>query len=317
MIKIIVYFFVLIFNEGNDTMKKLPFTGSGVALVTPFDENNEINFDTLENLIEMHISHKTDAIIVCGTTGEASVMNDDEHLSVVSFAVGKVNHRVPVIAGCGSNDTNHAVRFSIHSQGLGADALLSVTPYYNKANKSGLYEHFKTIANSVDIPVILYNVPSRTGVNIPIETLKKLSEIENIVAIKEASGNVSYAAQIAAQIPELYIYSGNDDITIPMLSLGGAGVISVAANIIPRQMHDVCKLYEMGKTTESKDIILKYMNLINELFCEVNPVPIKTIMQYLGYNVGKVRLPLGEMEKGNKEKLIKIVNELDIKKYRR
>lgn len=296
-------------------MKKLPFRGSGVAIVTPFDENNEVNYDTFEELIEMHIANKTDAIIVCGTTGEASVMGDDEHLSAVSFAVEKVRHRVPVIAGCGSNDTNHAVRFSIHSQGLGADALLSVTPYYNKANKSGLYEHFKLIAKSVDIPVILYNVPSRTGVNIPIETLKRLSEIENIVAIKEASGNVSYAAQIASQIPDLYIYSGNDDVTIPILSLGGVGVISVAANIIPRQMHDICKMYEIGRTTEAKDILLKYMNLINELFCEVNPVPIKTIMQYLGYNVGKVRLPLGEMERENKERLIKTVNELGIKKY--
>lgn len=297
-------------------MKTLPFTGSGVALVTPFDENNEINYDTFGELIEMHIENKTDAIIVCGTTGEASVMNDDEHLSAVSFAVKKVGHRVPVIAGCGSNDTKHAVRFSIHSQGLGADALLSVTPYYNKSNKSGLYEHFKLIANSVDIPVILYNVPSRTGVNIPIETLKRLSEIDNIVAIKEASGNVSYAAQIASQIPDLYIYSGNDDVTVPILSLGGVGVISVVANIIPDKMHEICKLYEIGKVKESKDMSLKYMNLINELFCEVNPVPVKTIMQYLGYNVGKVRLPLGKMEEGNEERLIKLVNELGIKKYR-
>ncbi len=297
-------------------MKKLPFTGSGVALVTPFDENNEINYDIFSELIEMHIANKTDAIIVCGTTGEASVMNDDEHLSAVSFAVKKVGHRVPVIAGCGSNDTKHAVRFSIHSQGLGADALLSVTPYYNKSNKSGLYEHFKLIANSVDIPVILYNVPSRTGVNIPIETLKRLSEIDNIVAIKEASGNISYAAQIASQIPDLYIYSGNDDVTVPILSLGGVGVISVVANIIPDKMHEICKLYELGKTTESKNMLLKYMDLINELFCEVNPVPVKTIMQYLGYNVGKVRLPLGEMEEGNRERLIKTVNELGIKKYR-
>ncbi len=298
-------------------MKKLPFTGSGVALVTPFDETNKINFDVLEELIEMHIAHKTDAIIVCGTTGEASVMDDDEHLSVVSFAVKKVNHRVPVIAGCGSNDTNHAVRFSMHSQGLGADALLSVTPYYNKANKSGLYEHFKAIANSVDIPVILYNVPSRTGVNIPIDTMKRLAEIENIVAIKEASGNVGYAAQIASQIPDLYIYSGNDDITLPILSLGGVGVISVAANIIPEQMHNICKLYRMGRMAESKEMLLKYMEVINGLFSEVNPVPIKTIMQHLGYNVGKVRLPLGEMEKHNLEKLIRTVNDLGIKKYRR
>ncbi len=298
-------------------MKKIPFIGSGVALVTPFDEDNKINFCVLEELIEMHISHKTDAIIVCGTTGEAPVMNDDEHMSVVEFTVKQANGRVPIIAGCGSNDTNHAVRFSKMSEELGADALLSVTPYYNKANKSGLSEHYRLIAKSVNIPIILYNVPSRTGVNIPIETLKNLSEIENIVAIKEASGNVGYAAQIAAEVPDLYIYSGNDDITVPILSVDGIGVISVAANIIPEHMHNICEQYKMGNVKEAKDTLLKYMKLINSLFSEVNPVPIKEIMNYLGYNVGKVRLPLGEMGKDNLEKLIKTVSDLGIKKYRR
>ncbi len=298
-------------------MKKIPFVGSGVALVTPFDENNKINFYVLEELIEMHISHKTDAIIVCGTTGEASVMPDEEHMSVVKFAVRQANGRVPIIAGCGSNDTNHAIRFSKMSQAYGADALLSVTPYYNKANKSGLSEHYSQIAKSVNIPIILYNVPSRTGVNIPIETLKNLSELENIVAIKEASGNVGYAAQIASEVPDLYIYSGNDDITIPILSVGGIGVISVAANIIPEQMHNICEKYRTGNMVEAKDILLKYMKVINNLFLEVNPVPIKEIMNYLGYNVGKVRLPLGKMEKENLEKLIRTVNDLGIKKYRR
>ncbi|MBR3791518.1 MAG: 4-hydroxy-tetrahydrodipicolinate synthase [Clostridia bacterium] len=297
-------------------MKKAPFTGSGVALVTPFDKNNKINYCVLEELIEMHISNKTDAIIVCGTTGEASVMDDDEHMSVVEFAVKKVNGRVPVIAGCGSNDTNHAVRFSKMSEELGADALLSVTPYYNKANKSGLSEHYRCIAKSVNIPIILYNVPSRTGVNISIEILKNLSELENIVAIKEASGNVGYAAQIASEIPDLYIYSGNDDITIPILSVGGIGVISVAANIIPKEMHYICEQYRLGNVGEAKDILLKYMKVINNLFCEVNPVPIKEIMNYLGYDVGKVRLPLGKMEKKNLEKLIREVNNVGIKKYR-
>lgn len=298
-------------------MKKIPFIGSGVALVTPFDEKNKINFCVLEELIEMHISNKTDAIIVCGTTGEASVMNDEEHMSVVKFAVEQANGRVPIIAGCGSNDTNHAVMFSKMSEELGVDALLSVTPYYNKANKSGLSEHYTLIAKSVNIPIILYNVPSRTGVNIPIETLKKLSELENIVAIKEASGNVGYVAQIAAEVPDLYIYSGNDDITVPVFSVGGMGVISVAANIIPKEMHNICEQYRLGNTKEAKDILLKYMKVINNLFIEVNPVPVKEIMNYLGYNVGKVRLPLGEMEKENLEKLIKSVNDLGIKKYRR
>ena len=295
-------------------MKKLPFTGSGVAIVTPFDEKNEINFDVLGTLIEMHIRQKTDAIVICGTTGEASTMPDDEHLSAVAFAVNKVNGRIPVIAGCGSNDTHHAVTLSKRAARFGADALLSVTPYYNKSNKNGLYEHFKAIANSVELPIILYNVPSRTGINISTETLKELSQIENVVAIKEASGNVGYTAQIACEVPELYIYSGNDDVTVPIMSLGGVGVISVAANILPEEMHNMCEYYLKGNVEMARDIQLKTLDVINKLFVEVNPVPIKTIMQYLGYNVGKVRLPLGEMEEGNINKLIEAVDKLKIKK---
>lgn len=295
-------------------MKKLPFTGSGVAIVTPFDEKNEINYDALGKLIEMHISHKTDAIVVCGTTGEASTMPDDEHLSAVAYTVNKVNGRIPVIAGCGSNDTNHAVTLSKRAARFGADALLSVTPYYNKANKKGLEEHFKAIATSVDLPIILYNVPTRTGINIPIDTLKELSKIENIVAIKEASGNVGYTAQIAAQVPNLYIYSGNDDVTVPILSLGGVGVISVVANILPEEMHNMCSFYLKGNIMQSRDIQLKTLDVINKLFIEVNPVPIKAIMQYLGYEVGKVRMPLGEMEEDNMKKLIDAVTNFGLKK---
>ncbi len=295
-------------------MKKLPFTGSGVAIVTPFDENDEINYDELAKLIEMHISHKTDAIIVCGTTGEASTMPDDEHLSAVAFTVNRANGRIPVIAGCGSNDTNHAVSLSKRAARFGADALLSVTPYYNKANKNGLYEHFKTIANSVDLPIILYNVPTRTGINIPTDTLAELCKIENIVAIKEASGNVGYTAQVAAEVPELYIYSGNDDVTVPIMSLGGVGVISVAANVIPEEIHNMCEYYQRGDVTMAKDIQLEVLDIINKLFVEVNPVPVKAVMQYLGYDVGKVRMPLGEMDENNMKKLTDSVNKLGIKK---
>ena len=295
-------------------MKKLPFTGSGVAIVTPFNEKNEINYDELEKLIEMHIKHKTDAIIVCGTTGEASTMPDDEHLSAVAFTVNKVNGRIPVIAGCGSNDTHHAITLSKRAARFGADALLSVTPYYNKSNKVGLYEHFKMIAESVDIPIILYNVPSRTSINIPIETLKELSKIDNIVAIKEASGNLGYAAQIAAEVPDLYIYSGNDDVTVPIMSLGGVGVISVAANILPEEMHDMCDYYLKGNISMAKNIQLEILEVINKLFIEVNPVPIKTAMKYLGYDVGNVRMPLGIMQADNFNKLTETLDRLKIKK---
>lgn len=295
-------------------MKKLPFTGSGVAIVTPFDENNEINYDAFGSLIEMHIKNKTDAIVVCGTTGEASAMPDDEHLSAVAYAVNKSGGRIPVIAGCGSNDTHHAVTLSKRAERFGADALLSVTPYYNKTNKKGLYEHFKTIANSVSIPIILYNVPSRTGINIPIETLKELSKIDNISAIKEASGNVGYAVRIASEVPDLYIYSGNDDVTVPIMSVGGVGVISVAANIVPEEIHNMCKSCLNGNFREGKDIQLKISELCDKLFVEVNPIPIKAAMRHLGYDVGDVRMPLGKMEEKNLKELTDVVERFGIVK---
>ena len=294
-------------------MKTLPFKGSAVAIVTPFNESG-IDFDKLGELIEMHIANKTDAIVIAGTTGEASTMPDPEHLSSIEYTVKKVAGRVPVIAGTGSNDTAHAIALTKAAEDLGADAILSVTPYYNKANQTGLINHFKAIAESIKIPVILYNVPSRTGVNFSIPVLKELAKVENIVAIKEASGNIGYTAQIAAEVPELHIYSGNDDMIVPIMSLGGMGVISVVANILPEETHDICDLYLNGKIEESRKLQLKYLDLINKLFIEVNPVPVKTAMNILGYEVGNLRLPLGEMSEANYNTLCDALKENGVKK---
>lgn len=293
--------------------KKLPFTGSGVAIVTPFDKEG-VNYDELGNLIEMHIANSTDAIIICGTTGEASTMPDEEHLSAIKYTAEKAAGRIPVIAGTGSNDTHHAAELSKKAAELGADGLLQVTPYYNKCTQKGLVQHFETIAKSVNIPIILYNVPSRTGMNISIETLKELSKTENITAIKEASGNISYTARVAAEVPELYIYSGNDDMIVPVMSLGGKGVISVVANILPKQTHDICACYINGDTEKALKLQLSMLELINTLFCEVNPIPVKTAMNILGYNAGKLRMPLCEMEAANLEKLKNALNAFGVKK---
>ena len=283
-------------------MKKLPFTGSGVALVTPF-KGLEVDFDALGALIEMHIAHKTDALIVCGTSGEASTMPNEEHLEVIKYAVKKTAGRLPVIAGTGSNDTAHAVYLTEGAEKAGADGILSVTPYYNKANASGLLAHFREIAECCSLPVILYNVPSRTGMNFSIPVLRELAKIENIVALKEASGNIGYTAQVAAEVPELYLYSGNDDMIVPVMSLGGKGVISVVANILPDETHDICERFLTGDTDGARRLQLDMLELINNLFIEVNPVPIKTAMRILGYEVGNLRLPLGEMSEENREKL--------------
>ena len=294
-------------------MKKLPFSGSGVAIVTPFNENG-IDFDKLGEIIDIQIANKTDAIVVVGTTGEASTMPDPEHLSAIEYTVKKVAGRVPVIAGTGSNDTNHAISLTKGAEALGADGILSVTPYYNKANKQGLINHFKAIAEAVNIPIILYNVPSRTGMNFSIDVLKELAKIENIVALKEASGNISYTAQVAAEVPELYLYSGNDDMIVPIMSLGGKGVISVVANILPEETHNICELYEKGEVAASRKLQLDLLELINTLFIEVNPVPVKTAMNIHGYNVGKLRLPLGEMDEGNYNKLADVLKKYNVKK---
>lgn len=282
--------------------KTLPFTGSGVAIVTPFD-GQKTNYDALGELIEWHIENKTDAIIICGTTGEASTMPDAEHLAAIEYTVKKVNGRIPVIAGTGSNETLHSVELSKKAEELGVDGLLQVTPYYNKTTQKGLVEHFSAIANAVKVPVILYNVPSRTGMNISIGALKELAKLDNIVAIKEASGNISYTAQVAAEVPELYIYSGNDDMIVPVMSLGGKGVISVLANVMPKETHDMCQAYLDGDCKKATAMQLEYLELVNNLFIEVNPIPVKTAVNLMGRNAGNLRLPLTDMDEGNLEKL--------------
>lgn len=283
------------------------FTGSGVALITPFDENGDVNYSRLREILEFHVINHTDAIIVTGTTGEGSTLSDEEKISVIEFTVDIINSRIPVIAGTGSNDTRHAVEFSKRVEKLGVDGLLVVTPYYNKGNENGIYEHYKAIAEGVKIPVILYNVPSRTGVNLSIPLLKRLAQIENITALKEASGNISYVAEVAREVPELDIYSGNDDMVVPVLSLGGKGVISVSANIIPDISHDMTVSFLKGDIKKARELQLKYNDLVNALFLETNPVPVKEAMNFLGYEVGNCRLPLGAMNESNRARLIDIL----------
>ena len=258
-------------------MKNLIFSGAATALITPMNEDGSVNYKRLESLVNNQIEAGIDALVICGTTGEKSTLRYDEHLKVIEYAAKAAAKRVPIIAGTGSNDTAHAVEFSQYAESIGADGLLVVTPYYNKTTQHGLYLHTKKIAESVNIPIILYNVPSRTGLGYTIDTLKKLDKIQNINAIKEASGNIDFVAQIAAET-DLVIYSGNDDMIVPCMSLGGKGVISVIANILPKETHDICALYEAGKTNESRDLFLKYLELIKVLFIEVNPIPIKTAM---------------------------------------
>ena len=283
------------------------FTGSGVALITPFDENGEVNYSRFREILEFHVINHTDAIIVTGTTGEGSTLNDEEKISVIEFTVNIINNRIPVIAGTGSNDTRHAAEFSKRVERLGVDGLLVVTPYYNKGNENGIYEHYKAIAEGVKIPIIMYNVPSRTGVNLSIQLLKRLAQIENITALKEASGDISYVAEVAREVPELDIYSGNDDMVVPVLSLGGKGVISVSANIIPDISHDITVSFLKGDVKKARELQLKYNDLVNALFLETNPVPIKEAMNFLGYEVGNCRLPLGVMEEANRRKLTDIL----------
>ena len=293
-------------------MKKTIFTGSGVALVTPFD-GQKTNYDALGELIEMQIAGKTDAIIICGTTGEAATMPDAEHLAAIEYTVKKTAGRIPVIAGTGSNDTSHAIYLSQQAEKLGADGLLVVTPYYNKSTQKGLIKHFTEIANSVKLPIILYNVPSRTGMNITIDTVSELAKLDNIVGIKDATGNISYTAELAAKVPEITIYSGNDDMTVPIMSLGGKGVISVVANILPRDTHDLCEYYLNGEVTKAREAQLKMLNVMNTLFIEVNPVPVKTALRLMGYNVGNLRAPLYDMDEANLEKLKKAMTDYGIK----
>ncbi len=293
--------------------KKQLFTGSGVAIVTPMFPDGSINYEEMQKLIEFQLAGSTDAIIVTGTTGEASTMNDTEHLDVIEFCVKAVGKRVPVIAGTGSNDTRHAIELSKEASIRGADGLLQVTPYYNKANPSGLVRHFTTIADEVGLPVILYNVPSRTGMGISPATYKELAKHPLIVATKEASGDLSHIAKVAAACgDDLAIYSGNDDQILPILSLGGIGVISVLANVIPQDIHDICYLYFAGRLPESLALQLQYIPLNSAMFAEVNPIPVKEAMNLLGFNAGKCRLPLGELEDKNKELLKNEMNRLGL-----
>ncbi len=285
-------------------MKNTIFTGAGVAIVTPFNADGSINFDGFAENLEYQINNGTDAIIVCGTTGEASTMTDDEHIECIRFAVECTKGRLPVIAGTGSNDTRYAAELSKTAQDLGADGLLLVTPYYNKASQKGLVAHFGKIAECVDIPIILYNIPGRTGVSIDISTYKTLSEFKNIVAVKEASGNISYTSKLIAECGDrLDVYSGNDDIIVPMMSIGAKGVISVLSNIMPKETHDMTQLCLDGKYTEAAALQMKYLNLINSLFIEVNPIPVKEAMNYMGMPSGECRLPLCTMTEANAEKL--------------
>ena len=284
------------------------FTGAGVAIVTPFKENGEVNYEEFAKQIELQIAGETDAIIVCGTTGEASTLSHEEHLDVIRYCIKVVNGRIPVVAGTGSNCTETAVYLSQEAEKAGADALLVVTPYYNKATQKGLYDHFKIVADSVKIPVILYNIPGRTGgVNILPETVVRLcTEVENIVGVKDATGNISQVAKMMALADgKVDLYSGNDDQIVPILSLGGKGVISVLSNVAPKQTHDICAKYFEGDVEGSRKIQLDAIELIDALFCEVNPIPVKKALNLMGLNAGPLRRPLTEMEDANAQKLAK------------
>ena len=291
------------------------FKGAGVAIVTPFTKNNKVNFEKFGELIEHQIAEGTDSIIVCGTTGEASTLSHEEHLECIKYAVKKVNKRVPVIAGTGSNSTETAIYLSKEAENDGADALLLVTPYYNKATQKGLIAHFTAIAEAVSIPTILYNVPSRTGCNMLPQTVATLfTNVKNIVGIKEASGNIVQAAEIM-QLTEgkIDLYSGNDDMIVPILSLGGVGVISVLSNVLPKQTHDIVAKYLDGDLKGSLELQLKLFPLIKALFCEVNPIPVKKALNLLGYSVGDLRMPLTDMEPANTEHLIQALKDNGLK----
>ncbi|ADO84423.1 4-hydroxy-tetrahydrodipicolinate synthase [Ilyobacter polytropus] len=291
------------------------FTGSGVAIITPFKKTGEVNFEKLAELIEFHIENKTDSIIITGTTGEASTLSDDEHLAVIKCAVDTVNGRIPVIAGTGSNDTRHGIELSVESEKLSVDGLLQVTPYYNKTNKEGLIKHFEKIAESVNIPIILYNVPGRTGMNIPVDVVEHLSKNDKIVGIKEASGNISYAVEVARLCNDNFaMYSGNDDIIVPILSIGGKGVISVVANILPKETHDMVDLFLNGEVEKSRELQLYLKPFIDSLFIETNPIPIKKAMNLTGHEVGGLRLPLYEMSEDATAKLTKEMEKINLLK---
>ena len=293
-------------------MKEPVFTGSGVAIVTPFTED-KIDFDAFAALIDMHLQKKTDAIIICGTTGEASTLSDNERRDLISFCVREVNGKIPVIAGTGSNSTARAIVLSQEAEELGADGLLVVTPYYNKTTQQGLQRHYKAIASAVALPVILYNVPGRTGLCCTAETYAALAETENIVGVKEASGNFDLIQRTRVLCPEDFtIWSGNDEDTATVCLLGGKGVISTAANVIPEEMHELCALCAADRFREAGELQLKLKELISALFCEINPIPVKTALQMMGLCSGELRLPLCEMASNNRQKLRQAMTHLGL-----
>lgn len=294
-------------------MSETLFTGAGVAIVTPFKEDGSVNFESLGNLIENQIANETDAIIICGTTGEASTLTDDEQIETIRFTVDKAAKRVPVIAGAGSNDTKHGMELCKRCEQVGADGLLIVTPYYNKTTQKGLIKYYTDMASASDLPVIMYSVAGRTGLNIAPATVETLSKIDNIVAIKEASGNISQVAEIAHRTQgDIDIYSGNDDQIVPLLSLGGKGVISVLSNIAPKYTHDMVMNYLNGDTKKATEMQLNCLGLVKALFCEVNPIPVKAALNMMGLNAGGYRAPLIEMEEENRLSLEKAMKEFGI-----
>lgn len=292
-------------------MKRIIFKGAGVALVTPMKEDGSINYDELERLINFQIDNGTDAIVTCGTTGESATLSEEEHQKLIEFTVKKVAGRIPVVAGTGSNSTETTLRRSMDAEKLGVDGLLIVTPYYNKTSQQGLIEHYTYVADRVHTPIIIYNVPSRTGVNIKPETYKILSKHGNIVATKEASGDISCVAKIRSICgDDLSIYSGNDDQIVPMLALGGLGVISVFSNICPKECHTMIKEFFKGNTELSSKMQIKYLELMNALFCDVNPIPVKEALDMIGFRCGECRMPLYRLSDGNRRNVKNI-----LKKY--
>lgn len=289
-------------------MKKLIFKGSGVALVTPFNDTG-VDYEALGTLLDYHLAHKTDALVICGTTGEVSTMAEAEQQAVLRFCIERMKGKMPMIAGTGCNDTVRAIKMSKFAEKIGYDALLLVTPYYNKTTQKGLKKHYGAIAANVGIPLILYNVPSRTGLSISLEALSFLDlSYDNVVAVKEASGDVAFAAKILRET-NLAVYSGNDDVLLPILSVGGSGVISVAANIIPEEIHDICADFEAGELERARERFMSALGIMDAMFLEVNPIPIKSAMGLLGFNVGKLRLPLCDMEAEKLNTLKKILED--------
>ena len=293
--------------------KQTIFTGAGVAIVTPMKADGSVDLELYRELVEDQIQNGTDAIITCGTTGESSTLDDEEHIAVMKAAVEQANGRVPVIAGTGSNDTAYGIHLSMEAKEMGADALLLVTPYYNKTSQAGLIAHYEKTVNEVKMPTILYNVPSRTGVNINVDTVVELAKNPYIVGLKQANANLASVAEIASRC-DIDIYSGNDNEIVAMLALGAKGVISVLSNVIPRETHEICAKWFEGKPDESRDLQLKYLELANTLFCDVNPIPVKEAMNMMGWNVGDVRLPLVGLNDANKAKLRAVMDKYGLLK---